>query len=217
MLVTSHFDKQGVDITLRSQHESIFETQSDISHDSGSPYGTPSDDIPDSPPGNEVQLYYDEIDSIIDKLFEVSTLIRGTPRNFHTDAAAAHVEKDAEGNDALIEFKRMVSLKIKGLCPDTPEWLVNRLVDVISMRRQRFYYQRAQRKLSVRSQGIVPRERTIRVNPTPSECVGENSFPDPPKGPRGRLFECNFCFLVLPDEVRNADLWRLVTSFFALD
>lgn len=35
-----------------------------------------------------------------------------------------------------------MSLKIRGLYPATPPWLVQRLTDVIAMRRQQFYYQR---------------------------------------------------------------------------
>jgi len=88
-----------------------------------------------------IQGYYDAVISIVDKLFDVSILIRGTTSNFRTSRAAVHVEKDL----ALEGFKRMVYLKIKGLCPKTPEWLVKRLTGAIGMRRQQFYYQRAHR------------------------------------------------------------------------
>src|SRR5277367_3311915 len=58
----------------------------------------------------ELQCYYNEIVSIVDKLFAVSILIRGTSPNFRASRAAAHVQKDAEGIDVIAEFKSIVAL-----------------------------------------------------------------------------------------------------------
>jgi hypothetical protein len=185
------------------------------------------------------------------------------------------VEKDADGNDVLLEFKSIVSLKIEGLCPQTPIWLKERLTDVIAMRRQQFYYQRAHKRrlasfptafqeaapievlktkepprplidaesfeptkhdvINTKAQAPAP-PRTVRsgsttktydtaateliseddrqntaisAKPAPSEKrIGENIFPDPPKEPHGKAFECNQCFHILPDKTRKPDLWR---------
>ena len=89
------------------------------------------------------KYYYYGVVSIVDKLFDASILIRGATRNFRTSKAAAYIERDCEGQDILEEFKKIVSLKIKGLCPGTSDWLVERLTKAIAMRRQQFYYQRA--------------------------------------------------------------------------
>ena len=202
--------------------------------------------------------YYAAVVSIIDKLFDVSILIRGASRNFRTSRAAAYIEKDAEGNDVLGNFKRIVSLKIKGLCPATPEWLVERLTEVVSMRRQQFYYQRAHRRhlggtaqdgndqVTLRNKGSTPlpkesqqfaapiSEKTVVTTKTydtiateflpendeaktpmlakiaPSEKrLRENIFPNPPKEPAGKAFECNQCFHMLAHETRKLALWRL--------
>jgi len=56
------------------------------------------------------------------------------------------VEKDAKGNDVLVEFKDIVRLKIVGLWNLTENWLVDRLTDAVTKRRQQFYYQRAHAK-----------------------------------------------------------------------
>jgi hypothetical protein len=49
----------------------------------------------------------------------------------------------------------------------------------------------------------------ILVNLAPSERrLGENVFPAPPKEPRGKAFECNQCFLILPDKMRKNVEWR---------
>jgi hypothetical protein len=93
-----------------------------------------------------LQAYYEEIVSIIDQLFDVSILIRGVSRKFRVSRAAAHVERDEDGKDILPAFKHIVRLKIAGLGPYAPEWLVDRLKDAVAMRRQQFYYQRAHKR-----------------------------------------------------------------------
>jgi hypothetical protein len=220
-----------------------------------------SEDKPEIP---VLQRYYDEIVSIVDKLFDISILIRGATRRFQASRAAIHVEKD----DALEEFKRIVFLKIKGLFPDTPVDLAKRLTKVIGMRRQQFYYQRAHRKRLGKAAGnfqdvahiewkpiessipitevsktkasmmksqLPTSPKTTRsvttwketvatdlrsvldeepgtptlVNLAPSERRGgENIFPAPPKEPRGKAFECNQCFLILPEIMRKKVEWR---------
>jgi hypothetical protein len=90
-----------------------------------------------------LRRYYDEIVNIVDNLFAVSILIRGTSPMFQASRAAAHVERDSEGNDILAEFKSIVGLRITALYPATPTWLVQRLQNLIGIRRQQFYYQRA--------------------------------------------------------------------------
>lgn len=130
----------------RSDEDPLERSESDSSSDSTSYRSVESAPSSHEPNNRALQRYYDEVVSIIDKLFDVSILIRGASRNFRTSRAAAHVETDAEGNDVLSEFKTIVSLKIRGLCPETPEWLVERLAKVITMRRQQFYYQRAHKK-----------------------------------------------------------------------
>lgn len=216
-----------------------------------------------------LQSYLAEIESIVDRLFDLSILIRGTSRNFRSNRAAMHLEKDAEGVDVLEEFNRIVALKIKWLCRETEDWLVERLAKVITMRRQQFYYQRAHyRKLTasnisqlqrplpelrIKQTGITfdttapqmePKEptadlaapRTTRseatrktyatmatefkqeegqktklaiANIAPSEKrIGENIFPDPPKEPQGKAFQCNQCFQIQPPEMRNRRTWR---------
>src|SRR5579859_3650086 len=114
---------------------------SDISIESGSSSSDTSDRTP-----NEVtilQSRHNKIIYLVDRLFDASILIRGTSRKFRTSSAAAHVEHDAEGNDLLADFQRVVLLRIKGLYPYTPPWLSERLAEVIAMRRRQFYYQRA--------------------------------------------------------------------------
>jgi hypothetical protein len=56
--------------------------------------------------------------------------------------SAAHVEKDADGIDVLPGFRFIISLKVRGLYPKTPPWLVDRIADMVTRRRQYFYYQR---------------------------------------------------------------------------
>jgi hypothetical protein len=217
---------------------------------------------------NPFGSYLQEVVSLVDKLFDVSILIRGSSRNFRAGRAAAHVEKDAEGNDLLQEFKSIVSLKITGLCPDTPPWLVRRLASVTTMRRQQFYYQRAHRKRLARASvtleedaQVLSRQRktvkhAIKDNKTaqshepsktaesgctwetyetmatalvleedvesqqtfvklaPSERrIGENIFPEPPKDPPDKAFECHQCFHILPDKTRKLALWRYMLSY----
>jgi hypothetical protein len=86
---------------------------------------------------------YYEIVNIIDKLFDVSILIRGTARTFEANRAAAHIEKDKAGNDVLPQFKEFISFKLGKPGQPLPEWLIDRLTNVIAMRRQQFYYQKA--------------------------------------------------------------------------
>lgn len=121
------------DTRYETDSDSSFELQASVeSEGSSRPLKTHS-----------LKVYYDEFVSIVDQLFDLSILIRGVSRNFRISRAAAHIEKDGDGTDALHEFKRIVSLRIVGLAQYAPEWLVDRLTDVIGMRRQQFYYQRA--------------------------------------------------------------------------
>jgi len=93
-----------------------------------------------------VRQFYKEVVDIIDKLFQLSIFIRGSSRTLRTDKAAAYVEEDEIGNDVLPTFKRFVRMKIAADAPSAPKWLVNRLTDTITMRRQQFYYQRAHKR-----------------------------------------------------------------------
>ena len=55
----------------------------------------------------------------------------------------------------------------------------------------------------------------ILAKPAPSEKrLGENIFPDPPKEPRGKAFECNQCFYILSHETRQVALWMFVYHLF---
>jgi hypothetical protein len=220
---------------------------------------------------NSLRGYYDEIVTIIDRLFSVSIRIRGTTRNFRLSRAAGYVEKDDDGDDVLPTFKRILGLKIARLGPFAPEWLVDRLKNTIAMRRQQFYYQRAHKKHlskirtplqqdaeivsmarqpkpmpthlfdASRPQGTMekpesstaPRtdksisttkthdtvateplsedpQQADLAKPTKTE-IAENIFPEPPKQPVGKDFECHQCFLILPARYRTKELWRLVS------
>lgn len=103
---------------------------------------------------------HDTIDNIIDRLFGVSILIRGVLPNFRANRAAMHIERDGQGNDVLDEFKALLSLRIKWLCRETPEWLVERLVNVNAVRRRQFYYQRAHK----RKLGYIPSNANLETN-----------------------------------------------------
>ena len=103
---------------------------------------------------------HDTIDNIIDRLFGVSILIRGVLPNFRANRAAMHIERDEQGNDVLEEFKAVLSLRIKWLCRETPEWLVERLANVNAVRRQQFYYQRAHK----RKLGYIPPNVNVDTN-----------------------------------------------------
>ena len=143
MLATSLANDKDQNARLYSRPELNFETQSATSN------------LPDCDSSDEsvrevveentycLRGYYNQVINFVNKLFDISILIRKASRKFRTRRAAAHVEKDAEGEDVLSEFKYIISLKIKGLYPRTPPWLVQRLADVITKRRQLFYYQKA--------------------------------------------------------------------------
>jgi hypothetical protein len=143
-LLNSDSDVESVHSGNSASHSGS-ETGSEISSGSDN---TPSIDSTDGLSDKEEALrsYYNGVVSTIDKLFDASILIRGTSRNFRASRAATHVEKDAEGNNVIEQFKTIVALKIKWLCPETPDWLVERLTRVIAMRRQQFYYQKAHQK-----------------------------------------------------------------------
>ena len=273
-MIATSLIKNGLDTEFQRSHEEVFsEPESDISADSDSHPSVRSTASSHEPNDRVLLRYHCEVVSIVDKLFDVSILIRGTSRNFRASRAAVHVERDAEGNDVLPEFKTLVSLKIRGLCPDTPEWLVERLTKVIAMRRLQFYYQKAHRRhmagiattlrdetermprLRVASRPIeidfvdpiqeplmttsqshaapktvksgttmmtydtiatelVPQEEpgntgTTIVKLAPSEKrIGENIFPNPPREPQGKAFECTQCFHILSEEIRKVALWR---------
>ena len=49
---------------------------------------------------------------------------------------------------------------------------------------------------------------------TPSEKLGESAFPNPPKEPQGKAFECPQCFRLLPADTRRRALWTFVTLVF---
>jgi hypothetical protein len=98
-------------------------------------------------PGEHIlQSYQEEVVAIIDRLFDISILVRGAGRNFRITKAAVHVEKDSEGNDLLAEFESITRLKIEWLYPEAPKWLVQRVATVVTMRRRQFCYQRAHKK-----------------------------------------------------------------------
>ena len=271
MIVTSFVNGESSEKASLPFHNDSSESESDISLDSELSRTSGGSNRP----VDAIQSYCNEIIDIIDKLFNVSILIRRGSRNFRTSRAAAHIEKDEEGHDVVPEFKSIVSLRIAGLCPETPPWLVQRLTNVIAMRRQQFYYQRAHKKRlaniptifedkpqfregisrpnitygakttrqgpsmarhhqlsapktvktgsssktygTMATELILEEEQTIRpilAKPAPSEKrLGENIFPAPPKEPRGKPFECNQCFYILPDETRQLALWRFVCYF----
>jgi hypothetical protein len=87
--------------------------------------------------------YYDQTRDFLDKLFNLNVRVQKASRKFRSGRAAGHVEKDADGMDVLIEFQRIVQLKIEGLYKSTEPWLIDRLADAVAKRRQLFYYQRA--------------------------------------------------------------------------
>lgn len=265
--------------SLQSYEESASEPESDDSEE-GLKNANPTDAPGRLPIKQEaLQAYYESVVSIVDKLFDLSILIRGVSRKFRVNRAAAHVEIIA-GQAVLEEFKELVALKIRWLYPEIPEWLAERLTKVIVMRRQQFYYQRAhRRKMSGLRSAIpdagqtrkpentekatyvietksfkkntttdpitkapqvseAPRTMksgttkktydTIATDPipeieqvnssnvtkiTPSERLGENAFPNPPKEPKGKAFECNQCFYLLHAEMRRPAMWTLVIPF----
>src|SRR5277367_5047320 len=88
-------------------------SESDIS-DSTQSSVEASDGLPEEI--EPLHSYLAEIESLVDRLFDLSILIRGASRNFRSNRAAMHVEIDAEGADVLEEFRPIVSLKIKWLC-----------------------------------------------------------------------------------------------------
>jgi hypothetical protein len=237
------------------ESESENETSSDSSD---------SDDSPLTPVPYLRRLYEQAVGSI-DSLFHVSILIRGVYNNIRTVRAANHIEL-VDGEDVLVEFRRLVELKIKWKNQETPNWLVQRLADAITLRRRQFYYHKAHMEKSSefpeaseevqkpwpsessriettsevsksKDSKAPPREAPrksksamtakttgttatdlaptdekkseIYANFAPSEKrIGENIFPDPPKEPAGKDFECNQCFHILPAETRKTGLWR---------
>jgi hypothetical protein len=117
-LINDDNEKQS----LHSGRDSISEMGSEISSDSESIHSAQSTEISHRLSDEEtLESYYDEVVDIVDKLFDISILIREVSRNFKISRTAAYIEKDEEGNDVLEEFKKIVSLKIKGLCQETPD------------------------------------------------------------------------------------------------
>jgi len=222
--------------------------------------GEPSD--VEDPVSELLGRYYEQMVRIIDGLYHVSMLIRGLSHNIRVARASGHVEIQ-NGEDVLAAFRNQVELKIKWKNPGTPQWLIQRLTDDITLRRRQFYYHRAHKErlsgmpaidalavstvqvetVSVTDKPRAPdsldprdpiasrtKTRTITtgtvattatdlapveelastpINIAPSEMrIGVNIFPEPPKDPAGKAFECTQCFHVLPAETRRADLWR---------
>jgi hypothetical protein len=100
--------------------------------------------------------YHDEIVDIIDKLFEISIRIRDTAQRFRSSRAATYIEKDEAGVELLPGFKQFIQFKLRRLEIEIPKWLLDRLTDVIVMRRRQFYYQRAHiRRLHWKPSAIV--------------------------------------------------------------
>lgn len=137
-----------------------------------------------------LQRYYDQIVDIVDKLFDVSILIRRTSQSFRATRAAAHVERDTEGNDVISEFRKIVLLKLRGLCClETPKWLVERLAEVTAMRRRQFYYQRAhkrhlariptefQEEIQVASKDMAPSRSVIMSASAPTTTAQTRAAP----------------------------------------
>jgi len=69
------------------------------------PESCPSINSQPTAPPHPLNALRTEVVNIIDKLFYLSNLIRGTSPNFHGTKASAHVEKDEEGNDIRGEGK----------------------------------------------------------------------------------------------------------------
>ena len=277
MIATSLVNGDSTTDFPRSHGDSTSETKSSLSPDSESRPSVERDEFNQRPDEMEIpdlRSYYDDVVQIIDKLFDVSMLIRRASRNFRATRAASYVERDADGNDVLEQFKKIVSLKVKGLCQETPNWLVERMKEVVAMRRQQFYYQRAHKKnlaripaefeeegqltsrpimssnamaavdtfettsqkpratkhhspaaprttksgTSIKTYETIATELVLEDNQegaeifataAPSEKrIGENIFPGPPKEPRGKAFECNQCFHIVPDTTRHVAAWR---------
>jgi hypothetical protein len=121
-----------------------------------------------------LRQYYDEVAAIVDRLFDMSILIRGVKRNFRASRAAAHVERDAEGKAVLPEFRNIAYLKISGLAGQfAPVWLVNRLSDNVAMRRQQFYYQRAHQRHLSGNPTAFQDEAQFTSKPTPKPARGD--------------------------------------------
>jgi len=99
-----------------------------------------------STPDDGLRAYYHEIKGIIDKLFDLSILMRGTSPNFRMSRASAYVERDEAGNEILPAFKQFVRFQLATQEQAIPEWLVDRLTEAVGTRRQQFYYQRAHSK-----------------------------------------------------------------------
>src|SRR5213592_697626 len=116
LVVTSLVSGESAEKESVPSHNS---SESDISLDSElSPTSGGSNHQVDT-----LQSYFNEIVDIVDKLFNISILIRKSSQNVRTSRAAAHIEKDEEGHDVLPEFKSIVSLRIVGLFPETSKWL----------------------------------------------------------------------------------------------
>jgi hypothetical protein len=251
----SAFSNSEIGAILNSREDSESENETSDSSD--------SDDDPPKPAPYLRRLYEQAVGSV-DSLFHVSILIRGVYNNIRTVRAANHIEF-VDGEDVLVEFRRIVELKIKWKNQETVDWLVERLADAITLRRRQFYYHKAHREkssefpeaseevqnprprqssrlettseaneskaapheaapsrksksaMTAKTTGttatdLAPTEEKksqIYANLAPSEKrIGENIFPDPPKEPAGKDFECNQCFHVLPAETRKTGLWR---------
>jgi hypothetical protein len=102
-----------------------------------------------------LQRCYEAIVSVLDSLFHVSIYIRGLDNNIRVTRAARHVESE-DGADVLAEFRSLVARKVKWLWRETPEWLVQRVADAVTLRRRQFYYHRAHRgRLSLRARSLT--------------------------------------------------------------
>ena len=154
--------------------DEVLGSEKDVESDSNASFST-TESAGTSEPLN---LYYYQIIYLINKLFDISILIRRASRKFRTSRAATHVEKDEDGNDILAEFRTIVRLRIEHLWPETPQWLVERLVDVVGKRRQQFYYQRAHKKRLERVPTAFDQEQSVS---TPANPITVSKVSSPPQ------------------------------------
>lgn len=129
-----------------------------------------SEQLPEDVDVYILQASYGQLISMIEKFCHGSIFLRDS---FPVTAAVAHVEMDADGSNRLLDFERIVSLKVRGLYPATPDWLVKRLTKVIVMRRQQFY----DRRINKRSATSLPGGFDLQAPVTLNGILQLDSFP----------------------------------------
>jgi hypothetical protein len=130
-------------------------------------------------PSNPLRVPYRAIIETIDKLFDLTMMIRGTSPSFQSTRALTHVENDEKGNEILPSFKSSVHFVLSQRYEDIPEWLIDRLTETIGLRRQHFYYYRAHKKhLSggeLTQSPLVPANRTQVTTQPPTVAKSQGS------------------------------------------